>query len=89
MRRATWLALWLLTFGCTQDVPVDLDPCEAAVGVCPECYDGEVTCTLDGYEGTAGSCGNCQAIATLARVMCDAGETEMVGDATCSVPTRP
>ena len=40
---------------------------------CPECYDGEVTCSYGDISVTEGSCGGCQAQAALYEALCAAG----------------
>jgi hypothetical protein len=57
---------------------------------CPECYDGDVTCSYDGTEVTAASCGDCQARSGLYVALCDAGVEDSKEDieagTTCSDP---
>lgn len=54
---------------------------------CPECADGDVTCSLDGVEVTRLSCGGCQARAALLEELCNAGSTvteaEIDADGVC------
>lgn len=40
---------------------------------CPECLDGDVTCSLDGVTVTEPSCGDCQARVALYEALCEAG----------------
>lgn len=68
------------------------DACELAserLG-CDDCFDGEVTCSLDGVSVTAGSCGDCQARRALEQALCDAGSTvsraEIEADEVCEDP---
>ncbi len=57
---------------------------------CPECYDGEVTCTYEEQSATAGSCGECQPRAALYQQLCDAGvddaEDDILSGTVCSDP---
>ena len=58
---------------------------------CDECYDGLVTCSLDGISVTEGSCGDCQARMALEQALCDAGSTATraeIDAAECSDPVR-
>lgn len=43
---------------------------------CPECADGDVTCTYGEVSVTEMSCGGCQAEAALYGALCDAGVTD-------------
>lgn len=54
------------------------DACELyeANAACPECADGEVTCTYGDYSVTEMSCGGCQAEASLYALLCEAGVTD-------------
>ncbi|MCB9686404.1 MAG: hypothetical protein H6735_15285 [Alphaproteobacteria bacterium] len=57
-------------------------------GSCDECYDGEMTCTLDGQTVTAGTCGDCQALHALSVALCDAGSEvseEQIENADCEL----
>ena len=57
-------------------------------GSCDECYDGEMTCTLDGQTVTAGTCGDCQALHALSVALCDAGSEvteEQIENADCEI----
>ena len=47
----------------------------AAVGGCPECVDGNITCSFAGMSITRVSCGGCQARAGLFQALCDSGST--------------
>lgn len=49
--------------------------CELAAEyeACPECADGDVTCTYGDESVTELSCGECQARSSLLRELCDAG----------------
>lgn len=59
---------------------------------CPECYDGEVTCSLDGVTVTEGSCGDCQARVALYEALCDAGsqvtQAQLDAPDVCGDPVR-
>lgn len=46
-----------------------------ANAACPECSDGEATCTFDGVAETRNSCGGCQARAALYGTLCSQGST--------------
>lgn len=72
--------------------PTLSDACtwEAERGTCPSCYEGQVTCTLDGITVTEGTCGTCQVLWKLASELCAAGSdvtTEEIEAADCSDPT--
>jgi hypothetical protein len=47
----------------------------AAVGGCPECADGDVTCSFAGMSVTRMSCGGCQARQALLQALCESGAT--------------
>jgi hypothetical protein len=47
---------------------------------CPECDDGEVTCSYGDESATENSCGGCQAEAALYRQLCDAGVEDSLAD---------
>jgi hypothetical protein len=51
------------------------EACELAADsqTCPECSSGNATCSFDGVEVTAASCGDCQARGQLYQALCDAG----------------
>jgi hypothetical protein len=72
--RALWMVVFLVGCPGTSDLS---DACRLAAegGDCPECADGDVTCTLDGVEVTEMSCGGCQARVALIAALCDAGST--------------
>lgn len=60
---------------------------------CPECYDGEVTCSYgEDHSATEGSCGDCQARSALYQQLCDAGiedsEADILAGVSCSDPVR-
>ena len=85
------LLLLLLLTACpgTDDPTGITDACrivDEGMG-CPECADGDVTCSLDGLERTEMSCGGCQARASLIAALCDAGsqvtEAEIDDDMVC------
>jgi len=54
----------------------DIAACEMyqQANMCPECADGDVTCTFEGTSVTEMSCGGCQARAELLRQLCEAEE---------------
>ena len=52
---------------------------------CPECDDGEATCTYGEYSATASSCGTCQAEGALYNTLCDAGVTDSEADITAGL----
>jgi hypothetical protein len=43
---------------------------------CPECYDGDMTCTYGDVSVTEGSCGGCQARSALYQALCAAGNDD-------------
>ena len=57
---------------------------------CPECADGDVTCSYGDESATELSCGDCQAMAALYTQLCDAGiedsRAELEAGVTCSDP---
>ena len=57
---------------------------------CPECYDGDVTCSLDGVTVTEASCNGCQARNALYDALCVSGSTvtaaQMEADEVCGDP---
>ena len=68
--------LFLLGVGC--DTPDNTDACDLFEDhmSCPECYDGDVTCSYGDTSVTQGSCGGCQAEAGLYAALCEAGVTD-------------
>jgi hypothetical protein len=54
------------------------DVCDLAddFAACPECADGDTTCTYGATTVTALSCQECQARGTLYQQLCDAGVTD-------------
>ena len=64
--------LFLLGVGC--DTPDNTDACDLFEDhmACPECYDGDVTCSYGDTSVTQGSCGGCQAEAGLYAALCEA-----------------
>lgn len=70
-----------------------LDACTlaAASQTCPECSDGEVTCSYGTYTATENSCGGCQARAALYNTLCSAGVTDATATieagTSCTDPT--
>ena len=57
----------------------------AAVGGCPECYDGDITCTFGDTSVTRGSCGGCQARLGLYEALCAAGSTATEAEITAGM----
>ena len=68
------LFLLALLPGC--DISDDACALADANSICPACDSGEATCTYGEYSVTLGSCGDCQARATLYLDLCDAGITD-------------
>lgn len=80
---------WLLlaVVGCGGSTSAACDWAENR-GSCDECYDGEMTCTLDGETVTTGTCGDCQALHALSVALCDAGSDvteQQIEDADCEL----
>ena len=54
---------------------------------CPECYDGDVSCSYEDIVVTEPSCGGCQAANALYTALCVAGseasEEEILADMVC------
>ena len=77
------LALSLTACGEKDDTSTDTDDNGAATSdacalaadnaECPECYDGDVTCTYGEHSETRASCGGCQAQEALYAALCAAG----------------
>jgi len=75
---ALFLAFGLIACGDKDpdDSGVDLTgACELAaeIDACPECADGDVTCSYGDVSATELSCGDCQATVALYNALCDAG----------------
>jgi ribosomal protein S27AE len=83
MRALTVLVLFLLA-GCpgksdsNESATTALDACTLAAShtSCPECSNGEITCTYGDVSATRNSCGDCQARSALYAALCDAGVTD-------------
>lgn len=75
----------------TSDDPTGACALAADNSVCPDCSDGELTCSFGAVEVTVASCGECQSRATLYEALCDAGETAdratIEADTVCAAPT--
>ena len=52
----------------------------ASIDACPECADGEVTCSYGDVSVTEMSCGGCQAEVALYKELCDSGNTDSVAE---------
>ena len=80
------LLVFVLLMGCGETEP-DSGACEmvASLEGCPECADGEVTCTFDEISVTAFSCGGCQAEQGLWRELCDSGSMATAADITAGM----
>jgi len=71
----------------------DPEACALAVEsqTCPSCTSGPMTCTFGDTSVTEGSCGECQARASLYQALCDAGEdaarAEIEEDTVCEPAT--
>lgn len=82
------LPVLLMLWGCDKEVDEEVVACDMAAENlgCPECADGDVTCSLDGIEASALSCGGCQARVALIISLCAADSTatrEEIENATC------
>jgi len=59
---------------------------------CPECADGDVTCTYGDHSATEMSCGDCQARSQLYHDLCEAGvedsEADILAGVECSDPVQ-
>jgi hypothetical protein len=72
--------------------PVLSGACELAAEIeaCPECADGDVTCSYGDESVTELSCGDCQARSSLLNALCDAEiedeRAEIEAGLSCSDP---
>ena len=98
MGKIGWL--FLVGVGCVGSTTKGGEHSSVAVGACelaaqsqtcPSCYDGPWTCTYGGTSATVGSCGECQARASLYQALCDAGNPaaadEIEAGTTCAATT--
>ena len=62
------------------------------ISACPECADGDVTCTYGELSVTELSCGDCQARSQLYNDLCDGGvedsEADILAGVECSDPVN-
>ena len=76
MRSFLLFTSWVLLAGCPDTAPTRTggEPviCDLATqeAVCPECFDGNVTCTFEDTSVTEASCGGCQAEASIYTELC-------------------
>ena len=88
------LSMTLIACGDKDDDSGESDAaaCQLAqeANACPECADGDVTCSYDEYSVTELSCGDCQARSQLYSDLCDAGvedsEADIIAGVECSEP---
>ena len=68
--------LFILLTGCNESGETDACALFASNEGCPECADGEVTCSYGDASVTLFSCGGCQAEFGLYYELCEAGITD-------------
>lgn len=98
--RATLMAMVFGVAACVGGKGDDTDETGAAVEACdlaessqtcPECSNGEITCSFVGISATAPSCGDCQARGLLYQQLCDEGvvaDAETIeADTVCAPPS--
>ena len=76
-----WIVLCWVLLGCNEPSSSD-DACAWVADQmgCPECADGDVTCSFEDQSVTEMSCGGCQAQVGLMSALCDSGSTATAQD---------